>query len=495
MRIFIITIFGAFLTLSNAHASECRKINDIEIIDSKNLFGIKNIAAKYENKCFTESNLNSLMKELSSELIDSGYISSRPKIEKSSAGALVITINYGKIDKIIFKENHVVTNHFQNALGFSEGDILNMHAVDESVENIDRLPAFNTRAEISASTKLGKSNVIIDTEYTKKWGGNLGMDNNGLKSSGQNQLNGYGYISDIMGLHESWMLNFRRGFNDKIKDKQSDHIGFTFSVPYRFWLLTISGNKFKYDRKVVTPRIEAVRYNGLSFNKSVELERVILRNQHGKSSGGLLLSSKDSSNFIAGNKINVSSKKLKTATGRLTQMLKLWNGEITGTVKHTRSLESSQNDKFNYWNAEVNLYQPFQIKRRTFAWSATANAQYSQKSLVDTEEFSIGGAHSVRGFRNGSLNGESGYFVRNELTHQFDVPKVKSAQVFAGYDIGQITKNRLNSTQEHMLSGASVGVRANLEHINLQLSAERSLQHKTLQKNDMAVYFSMGAVF
>jgi len=238
-----------------------------------------------------------------------------------------------------------------------------------------------------------------------------------------------------------------------------------------------------------------VRYNGLSFNRSVELERIIIRNQYGKSSGGLLVSSKDSSNYIAGNLINVSSKKLKTATGRFTQMLKLGNGEVTGTIKHTRSLESSQNNNFNYWNVELNLYQPFQIEGRTFAWSATANSQYSQKSLVDTEEFSIGGAHSVRGFRNASLNGESGYFIRNELMHQFEVPKVKNAQVFVGYDFGEISKNRLNTTQQHMLSGISAGVRANLENVNLQLSAERSLQHKTLQKSNTAIYLSMGAVF
>lgn len=492
MREIFISFILIVLTISTSIAKECRVVGEIKLADSQNIWSISKITKQYESKCFNKTNLDSLVKEISNALIYNGYFSSRPEIRKTDDGQISIKIIYGKIDKIIFQENGKNSNHYQNALAIEEGDILNLHTIDESIDNIDRLHAYNTTSSISPSTQYGKSDVIINTEYSKKWGGNVGVNTNGVRSSGKNQVNGYAFISNVLGIHESWVINFRRGFNDNVKNKLSDHYGFTFSVPYKFWLLSISANKFKYDRNVVTPKIEAVRYNGLSFNRSVELERIILRNQYGKSSGGLMLSSKDSSNFVSGNLINVSSKKLKTGTARFTQMLKILGGEITGTLKHTRSFESSQNDRFNYWNFDLNFQKPFLFKEKTFVVNIDANSQFTRKPLVDTEEFSIGGYNSVRGFRDQSLNGESGFFVRNQINYYHN----SQLSFFAGFDIGQIIKNRLNTNQQHLLSGATTGVNYKFKDINFQLSAEQAINDKTTSTNSKpSLFFNINSQF
>jgi hemolysin activation/secretion protein len=43
------------------------------------------------------------------------------------------------------------------------------------------------------------------------------------------------------------------------------------------------------------------------------------------------------------------------------------------------------------------------------------SAQHAKKTLFGSEQFSVGGYYSVRGFRENYINGDSGYYFRNKL--------------------------------------------------------------------------------
>ena len=109
--------------------------------------------------------------------------------------------------------------------------------------------------------------------------------------------------------------------------------------------------------------------------------------------------------------------------------------------------------------------------------------------MLDTEEFSIGGAHSVRGFRENSLNGESGFFLRNEIHYHHN----NNITIFTGIDIGKITRNRLNNTQQASLSGAVAGVNYRFKNINTNITIEKPIN--THKNHKPSVFLTLSASF
>lgn len=74
------------------------------------------------------------------------------------------------------------------------------------------------------------------------------------------------------------------------------------------------------------------------------------------------------------------------------------------------------------------------------------NGQYAKQTLFGSEQFSVGGYYSVRGFRENYINGDSGYYFRNKIN--FNI----------GSLIAPFTKNQ-NDKQQGFFS-------KNLAHLN-----------------------------
>ena len=84
-------------------------------------------------------------------------------------------------------------------------------------------------------------------------------------------------------------------------------------------------------------------------------------------------------------------------------------------------------------------------------------SQFTDQRLFGTDQFSIGGRYSVRGFSGEeTLRGDSGYYVQNEWALPFRKQQITP---YVGIDIGHVwgpsTETQLGTT----LIGGVVGVR------------------------------------
>ena len=125
--------------------------------------------------------------------------------------------------------------------------------------------------------------------------------------------------------------------------------------------------------------------------------------------------------------------------------------------------------QFRKWTCNGSYQLPFDVWSQAFVWTAETRAMYSPDTLYGTERFGLGGAYSVRGFRDETLSGERGFYLRNEIGWSlvkadfWGDPILKAAiggvTPYIAYDWGRVGGGTAEALERGVLSGMSVGLR------------------------------------
>ena len=93
-------------------------------------------------------------------------------------------------------------------------------------------------------------------------------------------------------------------------------------------------------------------------------------------------------------------------------------------------------------NTETELV-PLKVRNKiNLNYTLSFDSQYSWNTLYGTDQFSIGGEYTIRGFRNENISGDNGYYIRNDLSINLKQlsPKILINTKFMNY--GSIIKNK-----------------------------------------------------
>ena len=140
-------------------------------------------------------------------------------------------------------------------------------------------------------------------------------------------------------------------------------------------------------------------------------------------------------------------------------------------------------------------------------WTAIWDSQFSANPLFGTEQFSVGGLGSVRGFKDTWASGDSGFFLQNDL-------KVNLHDLLPGSDIGEspvlshmkaiditlfhdVGMSYLRDEKAHsLLSGAGVKLSYATKYVDANLTyAERVDAPSSLEEEGGIVYFGIDVKF
>ncbi len=146
----------------------------------------------------------------------------------------------------------------------------------------------------------------------------------------------------------------------------------------------------------------------------------------------------------------------------------LFDGDINGQfgVPMFGSMKDSEPNawrnkaEFSKVAGDISFYRPLDLsglgaalKDVKLAYSFKGTGQYSPDLLLPTEQLTLGGFYTVRGYKTQSLSGGNGGFVRNELIYTMpywlpDQFKSAFAQIdlFAGIDAGRSWRKTIKRT-------------------------------------------------
>ena len=508
-------------------------ISKINLFDDENLLNEiekENILSKYENKKLGSTDISNILVELTNRLIEKGYVTSTASLSENNnlnSETLNLKIISGKIEKIILNEDDSLDKLKKYFLvSTKEEKVLNVRDLDTTTENFNYLEANNMTMEIIPSDKENYSIIKLKNEMKDKFTislltNNYGEDNQNGIWRGGTSINidsplGIGdrvYFS-YMTVHKkkadrSWKRTTEslkpgeilpigpKGY-DPAKDtlpykRELDLYNFRYTMKFRDYTLSLGSSRSENISSFYTPTT-IYDMETMSSSFSVNLDKILWRNQKSKLSLGVGLKRKHNKSYIEDTLL--SDRILTIGDISLNGTTVFYGGIFGITLDYERGLRAlgasnTPKAEFKKYSLNLNYYKPL-TKKLVYRFNTLTS--YSKDVLYASEKQSIGGVGSVPGYhRRGNIMGDRAIEIENELSYKIiDSEKIGRLSPYISYSYGAVRNNKNPSVYgKGYVSGASIGLRYSMKYLDIDLAYAKALSHSSyIKPRDREIYFS-----
>lgn len=508
-------------------------ISKINLFDNENLLNEiekENILSKYENKKLGSTDISNILVELTNRLIEKGYVTSTASLSENNnlnSETLNLKIISGKIEKIILNEDDSLDKLKKYFLvSTKEEKVLNIRDLDTTTENFNYLEANNMTMEIIPSDKENYSIVKLKNEMKDKFTislltNNYGEDNQNGIWRGGTSINidsplGIGdrvYFS-YMTVHKkkadrSWKRTTEslkpgeilpigpKGY-DPAKDtlpykRELDLYNFRYTMKFRDYTLSLGSSRSENISSFYTPTT-IYDMETMSSSFSVNLDKILWRNQKSKLSLGVGLKRKHNKSYIEDTLL--SDRILTIGDISLNGTTAFYGGIFGITLDYERGLRAlgasnTPKAEFKKYSLNLNYYKPL-TKKLVYRFNTLTS--HSKDVLYASEKQSIGGVGSVPGYhRRGNIMGDRAIEIENELSYKIiDSEKMGRLSPYISYSYGAVRNNKNPSVYgKGYVSGASIGLRYSMKYLDIDLAYAKALSHSSyIKPRDREIYFS-----
>lgn len=142
------------------------------------------ILNQYAQRRIGKEGINKIVKRLTNELIDRGYVTTRIVIPEQdlSCGILRLLLVPGIISQIRF-DNPEHSGNWHNAFPTKPGNILNLRDLEQGLEQLKRVPSQEADFKIVPGQNSGESDIIVNMKEGKYARAVLSIDDSGSKET------------------------------------------------------------------------------------------------------------------------------------------------------------------------------------------------------------------------------------------------------------------------------------------------------------------------
>ncbi|CRM06128.1 Hemolysin transporter protein ShlB precursor [Pseudomonas sp. 22 E 5] len=496
--------------------TRCFPIQDIELkgADSLSAADRARLLKPYLGQCLGVAQLNQLLKVITDYYIAKGRVTSRAYLPQQdlSSGHLQVLVVEGKLEGIKGAQGSTVTDR-ELAMAFpgKVGEALNLREVEQLVDQLSRLPSKQAQMELSPGAQIGGSEVLVRNQPQKPWRASLSRNNDGQKSTGEQQWGAGLEWDSPLGLADQLIL---RGGHDAISDHQktSKNSMLYYNVPWGWWNFSYTYSESDYR----TPgSVDDFKYKqwGDSQNHQLRAERVVHRDDVSKTSVNVGLTHLRTNNYINDTRLDVSSNRLSEFQVGVSHGRRIGSAFVNLDVGMQNGIGAfdAQKDeqtrirgnltptpRYRKYTATLSYLQPFTLWGESLSFSSLATGQRSEDVLYAPQRMSLGGSYSVRGFKDQQLNGDSGGYWRNEVrwarpvTLDWMRPAFAEYGASVGYDQGVIRNDRYNEDQHGRVSSNSLELFARGKHVSTSVTFAHSLERPgVVTEREAPIYFRL----
>ena len=508
-------------------------ISQINLEDNEKLLNEiekEKILGKYLDRDLGSTDITNLITELTNRLIEKGYVTSTASLSENNnlnSETLNLKIISGKIEKIILNEDDSLDKLKKYFLvSTKEEKVLNVRDLDTTTENFNYLEANNMTMEIIPSDKENYSIIKLKNEMKDKFTislltNNYGEDNQNGIWRGGTSINidsplGIGdrvYFS-YMTVHKkkadrSWKRTTEslkpgeilpigpKGY-DPAKDtlpykRELDLYNFRYTMKFRDYTLSLGSSRSENISSFYTPTT-IYDMETMSSSFSVNLDKILWRNQKSKLSLGVGLKRKHNKSYIEDTLL--SDRILTIGDISLNGTTVFYGGIFGITLDYERGLRAlgasnTPKAEFKKYSLNLNYYKPL-TKKLVYRFNTLTS--HSKDVLYASEKQSIGGVGSVPGYhRRGNIMGDRAIEIENELSYKIiDSEKIGRLSPYISYSYGAVRNNKNPSVYgKGYVSGTSIGLRYSMKYLDIDLAYAKTLSHSSyIKPRDREIYFS-----
>ncbi len=465
----------------------------------------------YQGKCLSAVKLTALQGDLTNHYVRAGYITTRVYFPNQdfSNGELRIWVLEGKYESLEIlerdanspqKDASVPRSGFNTALRHDPDEILNLRDLEQAIDQINRLGAYDAQMMLEPGKGEGTTNVKLYTKTSKPWSLSSGVNNGGSEVLGEYQSTYSTRFEDVLGLYELWAFSYGRELRENRADRWGRSYTVFLSLPYEYWTLNLVTSLYEY-KTPIKGQVLDYTTSGNSRSHSLELKRVVHRDQKGKTQVSGKVSYSEIRTYVEETFIGISSRKAASWSLGIDHSRRWYQGVLSGSLTYERGTpwwdatdrisydEMTPNPIYSLWRGSSSYFKPFQWLNQNLSWNTSLYAQWAPHTLYNTQRVQIGGQYSVRGFRRKSINGDRGAYWRNDLN--WTLPQTYAGvrqQLFIAYDVGGVLYDWREEQERGWMQGAAWGLNLYHKHFNTQMQWEHGLQGPEHAKPDPWIF-------
>lgn len=456
------------------------------------------------NRCLNVNDINQLIHDVSNWYIAQGYITSRAFLQEQdlSTGILHIILLEGRIESITV--NGQDERALMMAIPARKGDILNLRDLEQGMEQLNRLSTQQVKIDILPGEQTGFSQVKLTRQPRLPLSGNLAFDNSGQQSTGEHQLNGALWADNLLGLADQWFLSGGHS-SDFSHGHRAQNLQSGVSLPYGYWNLNYDYADTRYRNDFIN-RDYLWRSTGDTQTHRISLSRVVFRNGDMKTSLSAGMTHRIGHNYLQDVLLQSSSRRLSSLVLGVNHSQSLWGGLATFNPAYSRGMrwfgaqrdddvsEDTPRAQFTKWTLSTSYYYPLSDN---VSYLTSFYGQYSPHPLYGSEQVTIGGESSIRGFKEDYLLGDRGGYWRNEINWRVrQLPYLGQLTLTAALDGGHLVATHANRDSAGSLWGAALGMGLANRQISQQITVGWPLSHPEWMTPDRVVaYYRVGLAF
>jgi hemolysin activation/secretion protein len=392
---------------------------------------IKKIVTARIKPCMNKNDLQNIQVLVQKMYVDKGYIGARVYFDFTEIKEHILNViaDEGFLEKLIMEDPEGkpiegIRSRLQlfDAFPLQKNKILNLRNIEQGLDQMNKLSSNNVSMEVRPGDKEGGSIVVIKNQKSAGTQISAGYDNAGQDSTGRYKGNISLSQDNLFSLNDNLFVNASSTLWNNRDFRYSDSYTASLRIPFGYWTFSDS---FSHSEYLTTSEgmLTSFESSGVSSSNIFAIERMMLRGASYKLSLGAQLSAKDSKNYLEDIYLDTSSRLLTVGTAYLNCTYYSVLGSVFAKISYNKGLDifGAQKDEdivrgkpraqFDSWE----LYLNYSKDLWKINYTAGINAQYTKDDLFASEQMLIGGEGTIRGFRENSISGESGYYIRNDL--------------------------------------------------------------------------------
>lgn len=429
----------------------------------------ENIIKPYLKKCNGMKNLSNLRDKITNRYINRGFITSKAylKAQDLSKNGLEIDVLEGKIEEIKTKglnSSNLYINY--------KDRVLNIKDLEVAIMQGERLNSQELDLQLLPASKTGYSIINIENLSTQNpYYGNIGLNNFGTEYTGKYQIySNLNYenlfeISDILSLNLN-STDYALKTNNKTFGTS---INYSFPIEKLLFNLFYSYSNYKQINSDYFGN--DFQSNGDNYSYGIELDYKVFHNLNNNFSFIINYEDRTTKNYLNEVKLDLQSYTTNPFGFGYKHSYKSNSFDFYSKLLYHKGIGgkkeefANQEKYFEKATLDFGFNKYFDTLNR-LQYSLFLRGQYSNNNLFGTEEISVGGIYSVRGFNKTGLSGNKGFYARNELSQRYDLNEF-IFMPYIGFDYGFVDKNIYSMGGE--ITGGAIGSRVYWKKINFEL--------------------------
>jgi hemolysin activation/secretion protein len=433
---------------------------------------LRKLTEQTQGRCLGIEGVKILATTLQNRLIEHGYITTRVMIPQQNLteGLLTLDIQPGTIGDVRLTDDSDKYVNLHTTFPGSQGDLLDLRAIEQGLENMQRIPDVVANISLHPGKNAGESDLEITRKQPSFWRLGGWLDDSGSKQTGRYQSGVALYIDNPTSMNDLFYVSAGRDLQFQ-STHHSNNGSLYYSLPYGFWSLDLYASRSEYLQNINGIYTD-FSYRGKYRNLSLKVNRLLYRNASQKNTLSFQVLKRNSHFYLNDTELQLQKRNMSNWSIEFNHRHYIGQSIVDAMLSYQRNtswfgaerpVDSAPSSRVV--NLDVSTSTPFTVKDLSLSYQSRFRQQYSPDRLTTQDQFSIGNRWTVRGF-DGEVNmmANKGYYLRNDLNLNLNLPKL-GQQLYLGMDYGRVKGDGSNDFADGHLLGSVAGIRGRVKAV------------------------------